>query len=155
MSVFVLKPIYRQVPDRCSICTNRVYDGIYLSSKVVKSLHLSAYSGAVMPKIQTDTLYLTFSQEEMETLQHQVYGSGEGSNIPTNQSIRCSDSTTIRSSLSNMLARGYNSTTVSLTQKLQYRVTKSFSPTTKTIAMTLYRILIKKDLKAKNRPRIF
>ncbi|XP_075990359.1 uncharacterized protein LOC142986010 [Anticarsia gemmatalis] len=84
-----LTPITKELlcTHRCPVdvayAMQEIYTGVYSSSKVIKSLHISSFRGAEIPKNQPNTLYLTNTQVEKETLKHQGYGKGEGSKVLT------------------------------------------------------------------------
>ncbi|XP_069361305.1 uncharacterized protein [Maniola hyperantus] len=80
--------------DQELLCTHRnpldvayalseVYGGIYSSKTQIRSLELKQYTGANIPKGTDNTLYLTHTQGEKETLKQEGFGTGLGSRVNT------------------------------------------------------------------------
>ncbi|KAG7297537.1 hypothetical protein JYU34_019550 [Plutella xylostella] len=73
---------YRNPMD-VAYALKEVYSGIYAATARIQSLQLKRLTDAVIPKSQTNTLFLVHTQEEKETLTSQGYGEGMGSRVLT------------------------------------------------------------------------
>ncbi|XP_052741604.1 uncharacterized protein LOC128198763 [Bicyclus anynana] len=70
-------------PMDVAYALSEVYEGIYSSKSRAKSLELRNYTGSRIPKDTDNTLYLTHTQGEKETLKAEGYGSGKDSRVNT------------------------------------------------------------------------
>ncbi|CAG9122974.1 unnamed protein product [Plutella xylostella] len=73
---------YRNPMD-VAYALREVYSGIYAATTRIQSLQLKRFTDAAIPKSQTNTLFLTHTQEEKETLTSQGFGEGTGSRVLT------------------------------------------------------------------------
>ncbi|GBP83218.1 hypothetical protein EVAR_66769_1 [Eumeta japonica] len=73
---------YRNPMD-VAYALNEVYSGIYSSVIRVRSLRMERYSDANIPKDLPNTLNLTYTQVEKESLIIQGFGKGEGTSVLT------------------------------------------------------------------------
>ena len=73
-------------PMDVAYALSEIYSGIYSSKSSlsrVHSLRVEGYTGAQIPRIAQNTLFLVHTQEEKSSLVNQGYGSGEGSRTLT------------------------------------------------------------------------